>query len=68
MEKKLGVKVNEKNEIIVDRESKTNIPGVFAAGDVVDTKFKQAITGMGEIVSAVYSAYKYINENELHSA
>ena len=66
--KKLGVKVNEKNEIIVDRESKTNIPGVFAAGDVVDTKFKQAITGMGEIVSAVYSAYKYINENELHSA
>lgn len=62
---KLGVKLNDKKEIIIDRESKTNVPGVFAAGDVVDTKFKQAITGVGEAVSAVYSAYKYVNENEL---
>lgn len=61
---KLGVKINDKKEIIIDRESKTNVPGVFAAGDVVDTKFKQAITGVGEAVSAVYSAYKYVNESE----
>ncbi|MBI3412971.1 MAG: FAD-dependent oxidoreductase [Candidatus Aenigmarchaeota archaeon] len=62
---KLGVKLSEKKEIIIDRESKTNVPGIFAAGDVVDTKFKQAITGVGEAVSAVYSAYKYVNENGL---
>ena len=36
MAKALGVKLNEKSEIIIDRESKTNIPGVFAAGDVAD--------------------------------
>ena len=37
---------------------------VYAAGDVVDTKFKQAITGVGEAVSAVYSAYTYIGEQQ----
>ena len=65
--KKLKVKLNKKGEIIIDRESKTNIRGVFAAGDVVDTRFKQAITGVGEAVSASYSAYKYISENEVYT-
>ena len=62
--KDIGVKTNDKGEIIIDRESKTNIPGFFAAGDVCDTVFKQAITGVAEGVSAVYSAYTYVNENE----
>ncbi|MBI2647552.1 FAD-dependent oxidoreductase [Candidatus Woesearchaeota archaeon] len=62
--KDIGVKTNEKGEIIIDRQSKTNIPGFFAAGDVCDTFFKQAITGVSEGVTAVYSAYTYINENE----
>ena len=60
---KVGVKVDAKNEIIINRESKTNVPGVFAAGDVCDTVFKQAITGVGEAVAAVYSAYQYVNSN-----
>jgi thioredoxin reductase (NADPH) len=63
--KAIGVKLNEKGEIIIDRASRTNVPGVFAAGDVVDTEFKQAITGVGEAVSAVYGAYKYVGEREL---
>ena len=62
--KDIGVKTNERGEIIIDRESKTNIPGFFAAGDVCDTVFKQAITGVSEGVTAVYSAYTYVNENE----
>lgn len=62
--KDVGVKTNEKGEIIIDRESKTNVPGFFAAGDVCDTVFKQAITGVSEAVTAVYSAYLYVNENE----
>ena len=62
--KKLGVKVNQKGEIMIDRSSRTNIEGVFAAGDVVDSEFKQAITGVGEGVHAAYQAYKYVNENE----
>src|SRR3989344_1625701 len=62
--KHLGVKTNKENEIIIDRESKTNIKGVFAAGDVVNTKFKQAIVGVGEGVVGVYSAYTYVNTKD----
>ncbi|MFW9967536.1 MAG: NAD(P)/FAD-dependent oxidoreductase [Candidatus Thorarchaeota archaeon] len=62
--KKLGVETNEKGEVIIDRSSRTNVEGVFAAGDVVDTEFKQAITGVAEGVHAAYQAYRYVNENE----
>lgn len=62
--KDVGVNTDDKGEVIINRESKTNIPGFFAAGDVCDTFFKQAITGAAEGVAAVYSAYTYINENE----
>jgi alkyl hydroperoxide reductase subunit AhpF len=62
---KLGVTLNEKNEIIINRKSETNIPGIFAAGDCCDTDFKQAIVGVGESVSAVYSAYTFIAEKEV---
>ena len=62
--KSIGVKLNEKNEIKIDREAKTNVKGMFACGDVVDNNFKQAITGVAEGVTAAYSAYHYINENK----
>ena len=61
---KMGVNVNKKKEIMIDRDSKTNVPGVFAAGDVVDSGFKQAITGVGEGVVAAHSAYQYVTKNE----
>ena len=64
--KKLGVKLNDKKEIIINhQDSTTNIKGVFAAGDIADKEFKQAITGVAEGVTATYSAYKYINNNVL---
>ncbi|MBI2651346.1 FAD-dependent oxidoreductase [Candidatus Woesearchaeota archaeon] len=65
---KLGVKVNKSNEIIIDRDSKTNVKGIFAAGDVVDSSFKQAITGVAEGVIAAHSAYTYIMQNTKKSA
>jgi len=42
-------------------DSSTNIPGVFAAGDVADKHFKQLITGVAEGCTAAHSAYEYIN-------
>lgn len=57
---KLGVKLNAKGEIPIDRDARTNVPGVYAAGDVVDTTFKQAITGAAEGVLAAYSANEYV--------
>lgn len=61
--KPLGVKLNEKNEIILDHKtSETNVPGVYAAGDVADKPFKQAITGVAEGCTAAFSAYEYIQK------
>jgi thioredoxin reductase (NADPH) len=61
--KELGVELNEKNEIIINhKNSSTNISGVFAAGDVADKLFKQAITGVAEGCTAAYSAFEYIQK------
>ncbi len=62
---KIGVKCNLRGEICIDRNAQTNIVGVYAAGDVVDTRFKQAITGVAEGVLGVYSAYTHIMQTEL---
>jgi len=62
--KKMGVELNPKGEILIDRLSKTNVPGIYAAGDIVDSEFKQAITGVAEGVHAAYQAYQYVNETE----
>jgi len=56
----IGVRTNEKSEIVINRDSETNVRGVFACGDVVDSKFKQAITGAAEGVVAAHSAYQYV--------
>ena len=67
--KPLGVKLNKKGEIIIDHKtSETNVPGAFAAGDVADKPFKQAITGVAEGCTAAYSAYEYITKNRVESA
>jgi thioredoxin reductase (NADPH) len=60
--KRIGVEANEKGEIIINRKSETNVPGIFAAGDVADAPFKQAITGVAEGVIAAYSAFDYVKE------
>jgi thioredoxin reductase (NADPH) len=60
----IGVNVNRKKEIVIDRTSSTNIRGIFACGDVTNTRFKQAITGVGEAVTAAYWAYTYVNDSD----
>jgi thioredoxin reductase (NADPH) len=58
--KRLGVRLDDNGEIIVDCDSGTNIPGIYAAGDVTAGSFKQAITGAAQGVVAANSAYRYL--------
>ncbi len=63
---RLGVKVDKKKEIIINHKtSETNVPGVFAAGDVTDKPFKQLITGVADGCTAAYSAYEYISKEKI---
>lgn len=58
--KELGANLNSKGEVIIDKYSQTNVPGFFAAGDVTDSHFKQAIVSSAEGAHAANSAFEYI--------
>jgi len=54
------VKTNEKNEVITDLGNRTNIPGIFAAGDITIIPFKQTVISAGEGAKAALECYKYL--------
>lgn len=59
--KSIGVETNKRGEIIVNAKQSTNIAGVFAAGDVVES-MKQIAVAVGHGAIAADSAYSYIRK------
>jgi alkyl hydroperoxide reductase subunit F len=54
------VHLNEKKEIVVDINSHTSIPGIYAAGDVTSVKSKQIVIAAGDGAKAALEAFEYI--------
>jgi alkyl hydroperoxide reductase subunit F len=52
------VNVNKFGEIEIDTHCRTNIPGIYAAGDVTTVPYKQIIISMGEGAKAALSAFE----------
>ncbi|MFH1378219.1 MAG: thioredoxin-disulfide reductase [Planctomycetota bacterium] len=57
-----AIQTDENGFIIADRQQMTNIPGVFAAGDVHDSQWRQAITAAGYGCAAAISAERYLSD------
>ena len=54
------VELSRFGEIVVDAKGATNIPGVFAAGDVTTVPYKQIVIAMGEGSKASLSAFDHL--------
>lgn len=57
--------VDEKGYIAVDENRKTKIPGLFAAGDVIQKDLRQIVTAAGDGAIAGMEASRYVKENDI---
>ncbi|WOI47745.1 alkyl hydroperoxide reductase subunit F [Acidovorax sp. BLS4] len=54
------VELSKFGEIVVDSHGRTNVPGVFAAGDVTTVPYKQIIIAAGEGAKAALGAFDHL--------
>lgn len=52
------LETNRPGEIVTDKNGRTSVPGIYAAGDVSDVAYKQIIISMGEGAKAALSAFE----------
>ena len=54
------VKTTADGRIMISENNQTNIPGLFAAGDITDVNAQQVVIAIGEGANAALSAYNYL--------
>ena len=58
------LELDERGYIITDKHMRTNIPGVFAAGEIADSRYRQVITSAGMGAAAAIEARHFLAEQE----
>lgn len=60
--KEAGIEVDKGGYVIVDNRQRTNVSGVYAAGDVTTSPVKQIGTAVGQAIIAATEAFGYIKQ------
>ena len=60
------VELSKHGEIVVDARGATSVPGVFAAGDVADDYYRQAISAAGTGCMSALDAERWLAEHGEH--
>lgn len=56
----LGLAASEKKEVVSDIQCRTNVPGIFAAGDCTTIPYKQTVISAGEGAKAGLEVHRYL--------
>jgi thioredoxin reductase (NADPH) len=59
------IDLDDKGYVVVKSLTKTSVPGIFVAGDVADTRYKQAISAAGMGCRAAIDALKYLEGEDV---
>jgi thioredoxin reductase (NADPH) len=58
--------LDEDGHLIVDTKMRTNVPGIFAAGEIMDKTFKQVATSVGQGCAAAMQAERWLADVDAH--
>jgi thioredoxin reductase (NADPH) len=56
------LELDEDGHLIVDGKMRTNVPGVYAAGEIMDKVYKQVATSVGQGTAAAMQVTKFLEE------